>query len=191
MKSYTYNDLISKQIIFAFLFTGMGIAGPFVTAYYVTPFLTDWFEDGYTIGTELDLTFVKPFTTVYDLEDGWTFVEKDGERWLKKTVTYEHGKWPDYVQLNLVTTEKHHSGVEFRTFVNSNFGWMGPFPESFILLDYAMGLIGGAISGIQSIMLTMKKSKPDMKNVYFYQIHHVIINYSKNIIVIHKSINFS
>lgn len=164
----------------------MGIIGPITTSYYVTPFLSDWFEDGYTIGAELDVTYVKSFTTVYDLEDGWMFVEKDNERWLEKTFTYEHGEWPDDIQLNLATTEKHHSGVEFRTFVNSNLGWMGPFPESFILLDYVTGLIGGLISGIQSIMLTMKKSKPYMKNVYFYQIHHVIINYSKNLIVIHK-----
>lgn len=164
----------------------VGITGPLLVTYFATPSLIDWYEDGYTIGTTLDLTYVKPLNTIYDLSDGWTVVEQDNDRWLEKTVTYEHGNWPDFVKLNLVTTEKHKSGVEFRTFIDSNFGWIVPFPESFVLLDYTATIIGGVISAIQSTMLAIKKSKPDIKNVYFYQIHHLVINYSKNVIVFHK-----
>jgi len=178
--------LISKHIVIASLIAVVGITSPLCVTYFVTPSLIDWYEDGYTIGATLDLTYVKPLNTIYDLSDGWTVVEQENKKWLEKTVSYEHGQWPDDVELNLATTEKHESGVEFRTFIHSNFSWIGPFPESFVFLDYTVVIIGGVISGIQSIMLVIKKSKPDIKNVYFYQIHHLVINYSKNVIVFHK-----
>jgi hypothetical protein len=175
-------------LFFALFFVIIGVSIPLIQQFVLIPLLVEKYEGGYTIGTELELTYAKPFTTVYDLENGWTYVEQNGKSWLEKTVTYPHGMWPDFVKLNLATTEKYKENVEFRKFTDSNFGWIGPFPESFSTYGDFSSILFSVIGGMQTVLLILKKSKTEKEIMYFYEMHYVMIHHMKKSIFIKEKI---
>lgn len=143
------------------------------------PVLVEKYEDGYTIGATVDLTYVKPFNTIYDLENGWTIIDKGEGKYLEKTISYVQENLPDYVELHLVTTDKHKDGVEFRKFIDSTLGWIGPFPTIFLVYGDFSTIIFNIMGGIQTIFIILKKSKLEAKIMYFYEIHYVVIHQIK------------
>jgi len=180
--------VISKRLCFSLFFLIIGISGPVLLQYYTIPLLVETFEDGYTIGVIFDLTSVKPLNTIYDLADGWTVVDQGNERYLEKTVSYTQDNLPHGIEFNLATTEKHESGVEFRQFIISNLGWLGPFPESFVVFGNFSSIVFSVMGGIQTFLLILKSTKSEEKIMYFYEMHYVVIHHIKNSIFFKEKI---
>ena len=106
--------MISKRLGFALFYLIIGITGPILIQNSVVPFLVDKYEDGYTIGVEIEFTTVKPIKTIYDLEEDGRIIFQNGKMLLEQKYVFTPDTLPGGVELHLETTEKHHSGVDFR-----------------------------------------------------------------------------
>ncbi len=174
--------MISKRLSLALFYLIIGVTGPILLQYYLVPFFVEKYEDGYTIGVEIELTTVKPINSIYDLDENGKIVYQNSQMFLEKKYVYTPDTLPEGFDFHLATTEKHNSGVEFRKFIDSTFGWIGPFPNSFVTSGEILMIVGSGIAGIQTFMLTMKKSKSEEKILYFYEIRYLVIKYYKTYI---------
>lgn len=175
--------MITKRLSFALFYLIIGITGPILLEYSVIPFFVEKYEDGYTIGVEIEFTTVKPIYSINDLDENGKIIYKDSQMLLEKTYVYTPDTLPEGFDFHLATTEKHDSGVKFRHLIDSTLGWIGPFPNSFVISGEILIIIGSMISALQTFMLTVKKIKPTEKILYFYEIHYLVVKYSKTTIL--------
>jgi len=173
--------MISKRLGFALFYLIIGITGPILIQNSMVPFLVDKYEDGYTIGVEIEFTTVKPIHSIYDLEKDGRIIFQNGKMLLEQKYVFTPDTLPKEVEFHLETTEKHHSGVEFRKAIESNLGWIGPFPETFVVFGETTAIIGSIISGIQGFLLALRRKRIEEKGLYFYEINYIVIHYSKKI----------
>ena len=178
----------SKRFCIAISYLVIGIASPYFFQENVVPYLTERYEDGYTIGGDLTVFTEKAIANLDDLEVGGSIVIKNGELYLEQEYVFPLHDLPNGVEFYLAPTEKHLSGIEFRKSIDFWLGWIGSFPETFNSFGIVISLIGWIISGVQGTLLPLRRKNIQEKGLYFYEIKYLVVIYYKKHIHVEKNV---
>lgn len=177
---------VSKKMALAIIFIISGIIMPIFASEFLDGEINkmiEKYEFAVPIGVEIDLTTAQSMgdLVVKQKSETGEIIIGEGEIFLEKTYTYTPDTLPSGFDFHLETSDEYKESEKFQEVLDFWLGSIGHPPEVLDEMKKIPTIIGSIISGIQGILMVLRREKQDEKGYMFYECKHLVIVYIKKI----------